>query len=85
MVFIGFICLASTPISAIQAMVKPGQCLTIQSHPEFVLGVVRELIDSRRKKGIFGAEQCEQWLSVLDNPTDGDWFAVKMIKFVIDK
>lgn len=80
----GFIKFATTAHSDNQALLKPNHILTIQSHPEYPAGAVRELINLRTEKGIFTKEQQERWLSVVDRQTDGLWFAEKILEFIIN-
>jgi GMP synthase (glutamine-hydrolysing) len=78
----GFINLATTAHSTHQLMLKPGHVISIQSHPEFTSGVVKQLIQSRRERQVFSDEQAHRWLSVVDNPVDGVWFITKVIQFI---
>jgi hypothetical protein len=78
----GFQLYATTQHSTNQALIKPGHIFTIQSHPEYPAGAVRALINLRHEKGIFTAEQRDRWLPIVDNPTDGQWFAEKILGFI---
>lgn len=47
----GFFVVASTSLSPVQIMIKPGKFWAIQGHPEYSAGFVQALVDMRLKKG----------------------------------
>ena len=79
----GFINLARTAVSENQVMMKPGHVLSIQSHPEFTASVVTKLVKARNQKKIFTDEQSSKWLQVVERPIHGEWFAHKVIEFLV--
>jgi GMP synthase-like glutamine amidotransferase len=78
-----FINLARTEVSENQVMMEPGRALSIQSHPEFTASVVTKLVKSRHQRRIFTDEQAESWLQIIDRPTDGEWFAHRILDFLL--
>ena len=78
----GFQVLASTSKRANQVMKKGGQYLTIQGHPEFDGGFVRELIIMRNQKGIFSNDFAAECLASVDLHLDTNLFADKILQFI---
>jgi GMP synthase-like glutamine amidotransferase len=76
----GFISLASTAKSPNQLLLKPQKYLTIQGHPEFTSGFVRDLVEMRLEKGIFSKDFVQSL--DIDSPVDSQWFAKVMIDFL---
>ncbi|TPX67851.1 hypothetical protein SpCBS45565_g03424 [Spizellomyces sp. 'palustris'] len=72
----------STPECPIQATISGNRYLTIQGHPEFTPGVVKEIVKARKASGVFSEEVASAVLEKVDNPVDDDWFARKMIGFL---
>ncbi|CAG8502475.1 12326_t:CDS:2 [Acaulospora colombiana] len=75
--------LGSTEISSIQGMVKGNHVFTIQGHPEFVGGVVKELVKHRQKKGIFDPEFSQMCLKAADQDDDSLLIGQKFIEFLL--
>lgn len=78
----GFTVLASSSVSRVQIMIKSNECIAIQGHPEYHAGIVREFIRMRAEKNIFSSDQAAQWLSVVDNQSDGITIAKRLIQFI---
>ncbi|RKP08387.1 glutamine amidotransferas-like protein class-I [Thamnocephalis sphaerospora] len=81
----GFEVLASTVISPLQMMWKPGHIFAVQAHPEFVPGVVREIIAVRRKRGVFSDELADASLAKLDRENDSDWLGGWIARFMLQQ
>ncbi|KAL2915670.1 hypothetical protein HK105_204855 [Polyrhizophydium stewartii] len=78
----GFEAVGSTAKSTVQIMRKGNKIISVQAHPEFVAGITRELLDSRRN--LFSAADYDLWISKVDDRTDGDAFASAVLRFVQD-
>ncbi|RIA88370.1 class I glutamine amidotransferase-like protein, partial [Glomus cerebriforme] len=57
-------------ICPIQGMIKDDHVFTIQGHPEFVSGVVKEIVKSRQEKQIFTPELAQKYLIAADYNDD---------------
>ncbi|CAG8657566.1 1634_t:CDS:2, partial [Acaulospora morrowiae] len=78
-----FINLGYTTKSSVQGMLKENQVVTIQGHPEFVGGVVKELIKYRQEKGIFDPHFSQMCLKASDRDDDSLLVGQKFIEFII--
>ncbi len=72
--------IGSTPFCKYAALAYDNKALTIQPHPEFAEGYVRDLIESRR--GILPAEITERGLSSLGGDIDSAAFARRIKDFL---
>lgn len=81
----GFVTLASNGNTQVQAMVKDKQVVSVQAHPEFVSGVVDEIINLRLQNGVFKSEQASHWRSLLTKPNESLWFTKKLIGFILEE
>ncbi|KAJ3103759.1 hypothetical protein HDU97_009855 [Phlyctochytrium planicorne] len=79
--------LFSTDVCPIQSMRKGDSVLTIQGHPEFQDGLVREVIRLRTEAKVFSEEFAAKTLAMLDEerPRDDVWFAVEILRFLCAK
>ncbi|KAI8929008.1 class I glutamine amidotransferase-like protein [Entophlyctis helioformis] len=77
----GFQVTGSTQLSPVQIM-HSDRCFSVQGHPEFSSGVVRELIHMRRASGVLAGDACDKWLGLVDRPTDGLLVARSMLHFL---
>jgi GMP synthase-like glutamine amidotransferase len=79
--------LGGNGLCAIQGMRNDRRTLlTVQGHPEFVPGVVREIIGARLASGVFQPEQAAAWLqgegeleAGVRRPLDDVWLGRKVI------
>ncbi|KAI9350550.1 class I glutamine amidotransferase-like protein [Zopfochytrium polystomum] len=83
----GFAVTMSSPVCAVQGMVRGSDILTVQAHPEFNRGLVRELVRSRTEDvKIFSPEFAATVYKHLDDPAayalDSAWFADVMYRFI---
>jgi hypothetical protein len=63
-------------------MFKDDHVLTIQGHPEFVSGVVKEIVNVRRDKQIFSPELAQKYLIAADYDNDDAWIGQKCVEFL---
>ncbi|CAJ0765651.1 457_t:CDS:2, partial [Entrophospora sp. SA101] len=80
-----FINWGSTYVSQIQGMFKEGHVLTVQAHPEFVSGEVKEIIKNRLEKKIYTKEFADQKIKDADLEVDNIWLGMKIIEFMYDE
>ncbi|CAH1766271.1 12314_t:CDS:2 [Entrophospora sp. SA101] len=80
-----FINWGSTYVSQIQGMFKEGHVLTVQAHPEFVSGEVKEIIKNRLEKKIYTKEFADQKIKDADLEVDNIWLGMKIIEFMYGK
>lgn len=76
--------LGSTSICAIQGMYVPKKLVTVQGHPEFNGEIVREILEVRRKAGVFSDEVFEDGLSRVDRYQDGVLVAQAFLRFLLE-
>ena len=74
-----------TEICPIQGMIKDDHVLTIQGHPEYVSGVVKEIVKARQEKQIFTFELAQKFLIAADYDDDSIWVGQKCIEFLTGK
>ena len=77
-----FINWGNTNVSQIQGMFKEGHVFTVQAHPEFVGGVVKEIIKTRQEKQIFTPELAQKLLIAADHDDDSVWVGQKCVEFL---
>ncbi|KAI8906530.1 hypothetical protein PhCBS80983_g01003 [Powellomyces hirtus] len=75
--------ISSTEKCPVQMMARGERYLTIQGHPEFVPGVVVEIVKARRASKVFSEEVADLALSQVDNMVDNIWFGQKMLGFMV--
>lgn len=77
--------LAETDICANHAFLIPKKAITIQGHPEFTSGVMQDLLESRKAKGLFTPEIFESAMKRNVDEQDGVLVAQGFIKFLQDE
>lgn len=78
----GAIPLAETDVCPVQGMLIPGKVITVQGHPEFTEGIVREILEARHAIAIFSDEVYESGIDRVANDHDGVAIARAFIKFM---
>ncbi|EPE06579.1 gmp synthase [Ophiostoma piceae UAMH 11346] len=73
--------LASTTKCPVQGMLLPGRAVTVQGHPEFTGGIVREILDVRHNLGALTDEIYQPGIDVVDSKHDGETIARAFLKF----
>ena len=63
-------------------MIKDDHVFTVQAHPEFVSGVVKEVVRLREKKRIFTSELAQRYLIAAGYDDDSVWVGQKCIEFL---
>lgn len=76
--------LAYTNKCAVQGMYVAKKLITVQGHPEFNEGIVRELLVARHGSGIFDDAMFEDAISRVDKYQDGVVVAKAFLKFVLE-
>lgn len=74
--------LAENSVCSIQGMLIPGRVITVQGHPEFTEGIVREILDSRQAAGIFPEGIYEGGIERVGNQHDGVEIAQAFLRFL---
>jgi GMP synthase-like glutamine amidotransferase len=77
--------LGYTATCSTQGMYKPGKFITVQGHPEFTKGIVKELLIARHEKGIFDDDMFADGMERVDNEHDGVLVARGFLKFLRDE
>ncbi|GES72851.1 class I glutamine amidotransferase-like protein [Rhizophagus clarus] len=78
----GFSNIGFTEISPVQGMIKDDHVFTLQGHPEFVSGVVKEIVNVRHEKRIFSPELAQKYLIAADYDVDDVWIGQKCVEFL---
>jgi GMP synthase-like glutamine amidotransferase len=76
--------LASTDKCANHGMYKQGKYITVQGHPEFTRDIVEEILETRRKAGIFPDDVFEDGMRRLKDHDDGVVIAQAFLRFLLD-
>jgi len=77
--------LAETDICANQGFLIPNKVITVQGHPEFTSGIMRELLEARKEQGLFTPELFESGMKRNVDEQDGLLVARGFIKFLQDE
>ena len=75
--------LGSSGPCEVQAMYIPKRVITVQGHPEFTEEIVAELLERRRKQGIFVDDIYEEAMARVGKPHDGVLVAQGFLKFLM--
>lgn len=75
--------LGSSGPCKVQGMYIPKRVITVQGHPEFTEEIVAELLERRRKQGIFGDDIYEEAMTRVGKPHDGVLVAQGFLKFLM--
>lgn len=73
--------LASTTKCPVQGFLLPGRAVTVQGHPEFTGGIVREILDVRHNLGALTDDIYQPGIDVVDSKHDGETIARAFLKF----
>lgn len=76
--------LGSSGPCEVQGMYIPKRVITVQGHPEFTEDIVAELLDRRRKQGIFADDIYEEAMARVGKPHDGVLIAQGFLKFLME-
>lgn len=76
--------LGSSPICAVQGMYSPRRFITVQGHPEFTKEIVSEILETRRKAGIFTEDQYKDAVARVGNENDSIAIGVAFLKFLLE-
>lgn len=78
----GAVPLADTDVCPVQGMLVPGKVITVQGHPEFTEGIVREILESRHDSKIISDELYKSGIDRVANEHDGLTIARAFLKFM---
>ena len=76
--------LGRSPTCEVQGMLVPGRVITVQGHPEFTEEIVRELLETRHRQGIFSDEVFEEAEQRLGRKQDGVVVAEAILRFLVE-
>lgn len=76
--------LAYTAKCSVQSMYAARRLITVQGHPEFNEGIVRELLEARHASGVFDDELFEDAMARVDKYQDGVVVAQAFLKFLLE-
>ena len=76
--------LGYTDTCKIQGMYKRGRFISVQGHPEFTPGIVRELLDKRLEMGIFTKEMYAESIARVENQHDGIAVGAAFLRFLLE-
>ena len=65
-------------------MYIPRRLITVQGHPEFNEGIVKILLDTRHKQGIFDDPSYKEAIGRVAKEHDGGLVAVAFVEFMRD-
>jgi GMP synthase (glutamine-hydrolysing) len=78
----GAVPLAENDVCPVQGMLIPGKVITVQGHPEFTEGIVRELLETRHYAGIFPDEVYKSGIARVADDHDGVAIAQAFLRFL---
>ncbi|KAK5078164.1 hypothetical protein LTR51_000350 [Lithohypha guttulata] len=78
----GFESLGSSPVCSVQGMYSPRHVVTVQGHPEFTGPIMKEIVETRHKTGIFDDEAYKTHAKNVDLPHDGVAVGAAFIRFL---
>ena len=76
--------LAHTDKCSVHGMYVARRLITVQGHPEFTAGIVREVLGSRHQMGIFDDGQFEEAMGRVEREHDGVVVGVAFLRFLLD-
>lgn len=76
--------LGSSPVCSVQGMYVPKRLISVQGHPEFNSVIMREIIETRHKTGIFDEEAYKTHAKKIDLQHDGVAVGSAFIRFVLE-
>ena len=76
--------LAYTEKCEVQGMYIPQRLITVQGHPEFTGEIVREVVTTRHRMGIFNDEMFEDYIHRVDKHHDGVVVSKAFLEFVLE-
>ncbi|EJT72214.1 hypothetical protein, variant [Gaeumannomyces tritici R3-111a-1] len=76
------VALASNGVCSQQGFLWPGRAVTVQGHPEFTEGIVREILELRHDAGIHSDDLYKSGISRVANEHDGVAIANAFLRFI---
>ncbi len=78
----GATALAGSDACPVQGMLVPGKAVTVQGHPEFTEGIMREIMNTRHDSGIFTHELYKSGMDRAGDEHDGVAIAKAFLTFL---
>jgi GMP synthase-like glutamine amidotransferase len=66
-----------------QGFYKPGAYITLQGHPEFNGFIIRDIVETRKKLGVFDDETANEYIKRSTGPNDGSTIAKSLVEFLV--
>lgn len=79
----GFEPLGSSSVCSVQGMYSPKHVITVQGHPEFTAEIMKEIIETRHKTGIFDEEAYKKYAKKAALPHDGVLISAAFVRFLL--
>jgi GMP synthase-like glutamine amidotransferase len=76
--------LGETAVCSIQGMYAHNRLITVQGHPEFNEGIMRELLEKRHQLGVFDDKMYNDGMSRVANHQDGVTVAEGFLRFLLE-
>lgn len=77
--------LGDTPLCETQGMYERGRLLTVQGHPEFNEEIMVQLLEARRRGGVFGEDVFKSGMERSGGAQDGAAVGRAFIRFLLDE
>lgn len=77
--------LAYTSKCDVHAMYVPRRLITIQGHPEFTGDIMREILTTRHKLGVFDKETYDEMMGRVDKYQDGVVVSQAFLRFLLEE
>ncbi len=77
--------LASTDKCGTQAMYATKRFISVQGHPEFTEGIMKEILKARHAQGIFDDNMYKDGVDRVDRYQDGVVVAQTFLKFLLEE
>ncbi|MCJ1311288.1 hypothetical protein MMC25_004959 [Agyrium rufum] len=78
------ISLGSSPKCDVQGMYIPARLITVQGHPEFNGWIMGEILEARKKQGIFDATIVQEAMERVEEPHDGELIGRAFVDFMLE-
>ena len=76
--------LGSSPACEVQGMYIKNRIFTLQGHPEFDVQIIREILETRHKQGVFQGEFYSSAMERAGNHHDGIAVSKAFLEFLLE-
>ena len=76
--------LGRSDLCEVQGMYLPERLISVQGHPEFVQEIMEEILEGRRKQGLFGDGVFEGGMARAGKGQDGVEVAAAFLRFMLE-